>query len=271
MAFPIALAASLGATALKGIFGKRKPQLSHEQRIARQQYIDMINNQGYAAGEKSALTAQLNRNLGADLGLQGALQNERLAGMGGTAFADAQRSGLAQAYANAQSQGLANIDIAGQNRAFQATQALSGLQPTEMSKGNFFDVLGDVGGAAAPIFAYKYGQQPDKNVVPSSEKFKTDIKPTNAKQLLEAVESLDVKKFRYKPGIGDNGQNEQLGLISEDTPEPIATPGHDGIDMQKLVMAMLGAIRGLSDEIELTKKFAGSVKEIRKIEKGQYA
>lgn len=262
MAFPIALAAAAGATALKGLFGKRKPQLSHEQRIARQQYIDMINNGGYAAGEKAALTAQMNRNLGADLGLQGALQNERLAGMGGTAFADAQRSGLAQAYANAQSQGLANIDIAGQNRAFQATQALSGLQPTEMSKGNFFDVLGDVGGAAAPALAYKYAN--------SSKDFKTDVKPTSAKQLLEAVDNLDVKAYRYKPGIEDGGTQQRVGIMAEEAPPMLQSPDGKGIDMQNLVMTMLGAIQGLSKEISLVRAFAATTKEIRKIEK-QYA
>lgn len=269
MAFPIALAASLGGTALKGLFGKRKPQLSHEQRIARQQYIDMINNGGYAAGEKAALTAQMNRNMGADLGLQGALQNERLAGMGGTAFADAQRSGLAQAYANAQSQGLANINIAGQNRAFQATQALSQLQPTEQSKGNFFDVLGDVGSAAMPIFAYKYGNQPDKNIVPSSEEYKTDIKPTNTRAMLDAVEKMNVRQFKYKPEMGE-GDEQQLGLIAEETPEPIATPEHDGVDINQLVMALVGAVQNLSSDLDLVRKFTGSVKEIRKIEK-QYA
>lgn len=255
---PLLVAA--GASLLGGLFGKRKPKLSAEQEIAKRQYLGYINNPGPTAAEQQ----QLQQQMGAELGLQSALQNERLAGQGDTAFADAQRSQLAQAYANATSQGLTGLQIAGQNRAFQAAQALGGLQPTEMSKGNAFDVIGDVANTVLPVFANKYAKS-------SSIDFKENIAGTDPEAARQVLEGLDVKSFNYKPGIEDGGAQRQVGLIAENTPQPIATPDHRGVDISQLVMTMLSAMQSLSREIELVRRFAGSVKDIRKVERAYTA
>lgn len=289
----IAAGVSLGTKVLKGIFGKRKPQFTQEQKIARQRYLDMINNGGYQAGERGLLQQRLQQSLGADLGLQGALQNERLAGQGDTAFADSQRAQLAQNYANAVSRGMTNLDIAGQQRALAATQALEAMRPGEMSKGNFADVLGDVGDVVLPIAAQQLGAKGfggnDGNKFlsdPSGElrhglsddpsnpfakrssiEFKENIEPVDPEAARQVLDNLNLTSFNYKPGIDDGGARRQVGLIAEQTPQPLATPDHRGIDISQLVMTMVGAMQSLSQEIDLVREFAKNVKDVRKVEK----
>lgn len=53
------------------------------------------------------------------------------------------------------------------------------------------------------------------NCIPSSIRFKTDVHPLIDNALAE-IDKLQPKTFYYKPGYGDNGAQEHIGLIAED-------------------------------------------------------
>ncbi len=261
MPLPLLAAAGIaagGAKLLGGLFGKRKPELTAEQKFASEQYKRLIAGGGYLPGERELQQQQLSRNIGAQTSLQKSLAAERLAatpGASDTAFGDATLSQYDLGAQNALSNAFANMDIAAQQRVLAAIGGVGGMQPGQISKGNVFDVLGDVGGAAAQPIGYALGQKySDKNA-------KTNIKDVNSDKIAQLLNSLDLKSFNYKPPL-DNGQ-KKIGLMSQDTPAPIS----DGqsIDMDRLVMMLLAGYQKLSKELELAKKFGARKREIESV------
>lgn len=254
-----------GAKLLGGLFGKSKPELTAEQKYASEQYKKLIAGGGYLPGERELQQQQLSRNIGAQSSLQKSLAAERLAatpGASDTAFGDAALSqydlGAQQSLADA----FANMDIQAKQRVLAAIGGVGGMQPGQMSKGNIFDVLGDIGGAAAQPIGYALGQKY------SSIDAKRDIKdldPAKIKQLLESVKNIDLKKFRYKPGIEDGGESENIGMMAEEAPPEVVTPDGKGVDMMNLISMLIASVQSLSKEFDLYKRFASRKKEIESI------
>ena len=254
-----AIAAGAGKL-LGGLFGSRKPELSAEQKYASEQYKNLIAGGGYLPGQRELQQQQLSRNIGAQSSLQKSLAAERLAatpGASDTAFGDAMLSQYDIGSQRALSDAFANMDIQAQQRVLQAIGGVGGMQPFQLSKGNVFDVLGDVGGAVAQPLAYKAGMASDRNL-------KKNIKGADTDKIAQLLNSLDMKKFQYKnPAAIGEEEGEQLGVIAQETPPPLS----DGrmIDMNKLVMMLLAGYQSLSKELELAKKFGARKKEIESV------
>lgn len=232
---------------------------------------DILDNKGFSPEQRAIYSNILNRNLGLQAEQAGLGLGRKAAaqGISGTGLANAGLGQVQSGLLAAQQQGEQGINEAGFRAYQQALQTGLGLAEAERQRQfeksqqpGFFESLVS---NALPVAGYAFG-----NML-SSREFKTDIKPMDTRALLDAVEKLDVKKFRYKPGIEDGGAQEQMGVIAEDTPTPIASTDHKSVDMSQLLMALVGAVQSLSSDLDLVRKFAGSVKEIRKIESGQYA
>lgn len=249
-----------GAKLLGGLFGKRKSELSEQQKYASEQYKRLIEGGGYLPGQRELQQQQLSRNIGAQSSLQKSLAAERLAatpGASDTAFGDATLSqydiGAQQALANA----FAGMDIQAQQRVFEAIGGVGGMQPTQISKGNVFDVLSDIGGAAAGPIGYGLGKKySDRNL-------KKDIKGADNDKIAQLLNSLDLKNFKFKEPAEEGEEGEQLGLIAQEVPPPISNGRM--LDMNKLVMLLVGAVQKMSKDLELAKKFAGRRKEIESV------
>jgi hypothetical protein len=247
-----------GAKLLGGLFGSRKPELSAEQQFASEQYKRLIAGGGYLPGERELQQQQLSRNIGAQSSLQKSLAAERLAatpGASDTAFGDAALSQYDLGAQRSLSDAFANMDIAAKQRVLGAIGGIGSLQPSQMSKGNVFDVLGDVGGAAAQPIGYALGQKySDRNL-------KKNIKNVDSDKIAQLLGSLDLKKFQYKEPekLGEEG-GEQLGLIAQETPPPLSNGRM--IDMDKLVMLLLAAVQKMSKDLELAKEFGRRRKEV---------
>jgi hypothetical protein len=259
---PLALApfGVLGGIAAGKLFGSRKPELSEEQKFASEQYKRLIAGGGYLPGERELQQQQLSRNIGAQSSLQKSLAAERLAatpGASDTAFGDAALSQYDLGAQRSLSDAFANMDIAAKQRVLGAIGGIGGMQPSQLSKGNAADILGDISGAAGNVLGFLTGMKSDKNL-------KKNIKGADTDKIAQLLNSLDMKKFQYKnPAAIGEEEGEQLGVIAQETPPPLS----DGrmIDMNKLVMMLLAGYQSLSKELELAKKFGARKKEIESV------
>lgn len=230
--------------------GKRIGQLAaDEEMLGRRGLLAMIAGGGFAPGERDTLMQQAARQTGTQGNLQAALLGERLSatpGARGSAFADAQYSALARGQQDALQDYLANITAAGAQRQMAAlgelfaseqgynqrrsTEKMAKQQAISSGLGSLFSSAGEAGGAA---------------IMKSGRKFKKDIRPADTRNLLDAVESLNVKNFKYKNP--SDGPGEQVGLIAEESPEMIKA-GDQHLDLVKIVGMLLGAVQELAKE-----------------------
>lgn len=264
-------AASILYDRLKSPEGQAKIKVSKSINNSYVGLADILDNKGFSPEQRAIYSNILNRNLGLQAEQAGLSLGRRAAaqGIGGTGLANAGLGQVQSGLLAAQQQGEQDINEAGFKAYQQALQTGIGLAEAEkqrqFEKSQQPGFLESLFSNALPVAGYALGNKL------SSREFKTDIKPMDTRALLDAVENLDVKKFRYKPGIEDSGAKEQMGVIAEDTPTPIASADHKSVDMSQLLMALVGAVQSLSSDLDLVRKFAGSVKEIRKIESNQYA
>lgn len=90
----------------------------------------------------------------------------------------------------------------------------------------------------------------------STEKSKKQIKPADTKTHLGTVRGLSLKNYKYREGWGQPG-GTRTGVIAEDAPDEITTPGKDMVHLGDTVFTLAGAIQELDKKVlSLTRRAA---------------
>lgn len=246
--------------------GKRIGELANnEAMLGRLGLLQTIAGGGYMPGQRDQFIGDLNRQLGLQSGTERILLNRRLAATPGTqdtAFGDALSQQFAAQQQNALAGYTSNLDQAGMERQQQALSQLFGAE--EANAGRRFEEKqakrAAIGSGVNSLFSAA-----GTAIGASSVDFKQNIKdldPEKIKQFLVSINKIDLKKFRYKPGIDDDGQMEHIGPMAENAPPEVVTPDGKGINMMNMIGLLIGSVQALSKDLELLKKFSGRRKEI---------
>lgn len=136
------------------------------------------------------------------------------------------------AYQNAQQGNQYNYEQQMQNNS-SALGGLFGLAGAGLSAG----LSGGLGGSSSSLLGKLFS---------SSRTFKIDNEPIDPEETLEKVRRLPVEKWRYKPGISDEG--EHIGPYAEDFAREF---GGDGrmIDFITLVGALTASVQAIADRL----------------------
>jgi len=87
---------------------------------------------------------------------------------------------------------------------------------------------------------------------PSSIKMKTNVAEYTG-NALELLKQVLVSTFNYKFEVGTEKCFTHYGFIAENTPEELATPNHDTMDVGSCIGVLIKAVQELSAEIERLK------------------
>lgn len=119
----------------------------------------------------------------------------------------------------------------------QYQNQLQAYQLNQQSSSGMFGALGNLLGAGIGLFA-------------SSKDFKTDKQPMQDGEALGAVREMPVERWRYKPGIADNGEAEHIGPYAEDFTSATGQGNGKAIDAMSEIGLALGAIRDLDSKVD---------------------
>lgn len=246
--------------------------VNDEAMLGRMGLLETIAGGGFMPGQRAQFEADASRQLGLQSATERALLNRRLAATPGTmdtGFGDALSQQFATGQQNALAGYLSNLDQAGLDRQQQALAQLFGseqasgerrAQQKAAKTAAWSNAVSGITGAAGMYLGKKS----------SSVDFKKDIKdldPDKLKQFLDSVNKIDLKQFRYKPGIEDGGASQHTGMLAEQAPSEVLSPDGKSIDMMDLISMLIGSIQTLSKEFDLYKRFASRKTEIDKISK----
>jgi hypothetical protein len=128
---------------------------------------------------------------------------------------------------------LLNTQYQGQLQSWQASQN---------SQSGLFGALGGIAGM--------FGQSIPGLAMLSSKKAKTDKKPVAKGAALGAIREMPIEQWRYKPGMGDGGQQQHISTYAEDFAK--ATGQGDGktIDVASAIGVTMGAIKDLDAKVD---------------------
>ena len=255
--------------------------INDEAMLGRIGLLQTVAGGGFLPGQLGQMETDVNRQLGLQSATERTLMNRRLAatpGLQDTGFGDALSRQFATGQQNALSSYLASLHQGGLERQYGALGQLFGSEreaaarraQEKASKRAAWG--GAISGLLSPIgqfFGQKGGDNEEES--PSSIDFKRNIKDLDQnkiKQLLGSINKIDLKKFRYKPGIEDGGEMEKMGMLAEEAPEEVVTPDGRGVDMMSLIAMLIGSVQQISKELDLYKKFASRKKELEVVSKG---
>lgn len=236
-----------------------------EDKLGQSGLMSLIANRGYFPGERERLNALMSREIGARSTLESQLLNERVASMpggGSSGFSDNIYANIAANARQALGQYNLGLEEAGQERRYGAISQLYGSEENERqrraaeaeAKRNFGQkVAGQLLEAGGEFAAKKWSSaayKKDIKPVYSTIEAKTKIKTPSKRSLLGALKNLDLKTYKYKPGIepDDDGQ-EHIGVIAEETPENLKA-GSDKVDLSDILFMTVGALQELSAKVE---------------------
>lgn len=227
---------------------------SPEDKMGRIGLQAVIAGGGYLGDAKRQAQGAFARDLGAQRGLETALLNERLSpGMRGTAFADAARSQLYGQQLDAEGRFAGQLEQQGQDRVLQSLNLLFGSEEAnavqraqeKASKnamwGKVLEGIGTGIGAAAA----------------SSRKFKKNIRPVSKRKLASALESIDLKTYKYKDGMPEDDGREHVGMIAEEAPDMLRV-GQSHISLSDALGMAIGSIQDIMSRLDKLEKSRGS-------------
>ena len=116
------------------------------------------------------------------------------------------------------------------------------------NKGSFWNTIGNVAGT---VGSYYLMAGCDKNI-------KTNVRKASTKKALQDVESVDLKKFDYKPGMA-KGREESghIGGMAQDMPDSMTSTDKLAMDVPDSVMTLVGATQELSRKVKQLEKRNG--------------
>ena len=235
-----------------------------EDKLGQSGLMSLIANRGYSPGERERLNAMMSREIGARSTLESQLLNERgasIPGGGSSGFSDNIYANIAANARQALGQYNLGLEEAGQERRYGAISQLYGSEENErqrraaeaQAKRNFgYQVAGQLAQGVGEYIGKKSSAAYKKDIKPvySTIEAKTKIKTPSKRSLLGALKNLDLKTYKYKPGIepDDDGQ-EHIGVIAEETPDNLKA-GSDKVDLSDILFMTVGALQELSAKVE---------------------
>lgn len=227
---------------------------SPEDKMGRIGLQAVIAGGGYLGDAKRQAQGAFARDLGAQRGLETALLNERLSpGMRGTAFADAARSQLYGQQLDAEGRFAGQLEQQGQDRVLQALNLLYGAEQANagqraeekaQKKSAWGSALGGIGKAAGLLLG-------------SSKEFKKNIRPVSKRKLASALESIDLKTYKYKDGMPEDDGREHVGMIAEEAPDMLRV-GQSHISLSDALGMAIGSIQDIMSRLDKLEKSRGS-------------
>ena len=127
------------------------------------------------------------------------------------------------------------------NSELQSSEFSNQLQEQEQSS-----LMGGIGSLAGTLGAA---------YMLSSKEFKTN--KSASKGNLDAVRSMPVEKWNYKPGIGDGGAAKHVGPYAEDFNKATGLGDGKTIPMQDAIGVSMGAINELADKLDKVHRAVG--------------
>lgn len=219
-----------------------------------------LTQTGFRPGEREKLLGGFSRELGARSALESSLLNERgadIPGGGDSGFQDNLYAQIAGNARQALSQYETGLDELGIRSRAQALGQLYGTREEQENQrqANLYGLAKGIFEGAAQLGASASSKDYKKNirsVYPASDK-KKNIRTPGKRNLLAALNNLDLKEYQYKDGIvaGDDGKSH-LGVLAEETPKALKA-GSDKVDLSDILFMTVGALQELSEKVnELT-------------------
>ena len=97
----------------------------------------------------------------------------------------------------------------------------------------------------------------DKDATASSRKFKKDIRPVSKRKLASALESIDLKTYKYKDGMPEDDGREHVGMIAEEAPDMLRV-GQSHISLSDALGMAIGSIQDIMSRLDKLEKSRGS-------------
>lgn len=88
----------------------------------------------------------------------------------------------------------------------------------------------------------------------STETHKESIATVAKGKALAMLDSIRAVEFRYRPEFTDGVDTERYGVIAEEVPEFLASPGHNGVAAQHLAGYVLAVVKDLADQLAMANK-----------------
>lgn len=236
---------------------------SPEDKMGRIGLQAVIAGGGYLGDAKRQAQGAFARDLGAQRGLETALLNERLSpGMRGTAFADAARSQLYGQQLDAEGRFAGQLEQQGQDRVLQSLNLLFGSEEANavrraQEKASKNALWGKILEGAGMGIGKLLVNKGDKDATASSRKFKKDIRPVSKRKLASALESIDLKTYKYKDGMPEDDGREHVGMIAEEAPDMLRV-GQSHISLSDALGMAIGSIQDIMSRLDKLEKSRGS-------------
>lgn len=120
----------------------------------------------------------------------------------------------------------------------QYQNQLQSWQASQASSSGIFGGLGSLLGTGLGLWAA------------SSKGFKTDKTPMQDGEALGAVRDMPVERWRYKPGVADEGAAEHIGPYAEDFTAATGQGNGKVIDLMSEIGLALGAVKDLDAKVD---------------------
>lgn len=236
---------------------------SPEDKMGRIGLQAVIAGGGYLGDAKRQAQGAFARDLGAQRGLETALLNERLSpGMRGTAFADAARGQLYGQQLDAEGRFAGQLEQQGQDRVLQSLNLLFGSEEANavrraQEKASKNALWGKALEGIGTGIGNLLGGGGDKDATASSRKFKKNIRPVSKRKLASALESIDLKTYKYKDGMPEDDGREHVGMIAEEAPDMLRV-GQSHISLSDALGMAIGSIQDIMSRLDKLEKSRGS-------------
>ena len=85
----------------------------------------------------------------------------------------------------------------------------------------------------------------------SDKNTKTRIRPASNKRSLQDIESVNLKKFDYKPGQGGGREDHgHIGGMAQDMPDSMTSSDKKAVEIGDSMMTLVGATQELSKRVK---------------------
>lgn len=135
------------------------------------------------------------------------------------------------------------LQTLGQSRNLATQVDVANVGAAATREAGFFSAIGQGAGIGIGTYAAL-----------SSEEYKEDIEDIDAKEALESIRNLPIKRFSYKPGHADGGAKKHVGFMTQDAPVDVLGAGGDNVELYSTIGLTIAALKELDNELKEIKK-----------------
>lgn len=143
--------------------------------------------------------------------------------------------------------GVQQLGISGFNQAaaMEAARNNQNQQIYGQHQANGWNTLGGIAGMAGMMMM-------------SDRDSKTNVKPASTRKALKDIDSIDIKRWDYKPGMsGGRTEKGHIGGMAQDMPDSMTSDDKKQVDIGDSLMTAIGAVQELSKKVNKLEKNHG--------------